>query len=201
MGANCGGADWRAIGFVEGSRGAVSPLAHYERNACAPAAGAGAYALYLAGWRDGVDGYCEPANGFRLGAGGEDFNGVCNGPEAAAFTEAFRAGEALYEAETTTLAARNAYSNAQRELWVLKHRIAVIEVALRSPSTSLTERREMLAEERVLAEDAAALEAVLERLSAEIASAQTAAAELRARHAARFPSGQGAAARPQAASY
>lgn len=197
MSAACGGADWRAIGLVDGARGAVAPLAHYERNACAPAAEEGAYALYLSGWRDGVDGYCEPANGFRLGAAGSDFNGVCNGPEAVAFAEAFRAGEALYEAEAMTLAARNAHSNAQRELWVLKHRIAVIEVALRSPSTSLTDRREMLAEERVLSEDAAALEAVLERLSAEIASGQSAAAELRARHAA----GQGAAARPQAASY
>lgn len=197
MGADCGAADWRAIGFVDGARGAVAPRAQYERNACAPSAEEAAFALYLAGWRDGVDGYCEPANGFRLGASGADFNGVCNGPEAAAFAEAFRAGEALHAAEATALAARNAYSNAQRELWVLKHRIAVIEVALRSPSTSLTDRRGMLAEERMLSEDAAALEAVLERLSAEIAAAQTAAAALRARHAA----GQGAASRPRAASY
>ncbi|MEE2691852.1 MAG: DUF2799 domain-containing protein [Pseudomonadota bacterium] len=180
FGPDCAGADWRAIGFADGAAGMGAPHARYETHACTPKAGADSlYALYAAGWSEGVVAYCTPANGFALGASGAAYNGVCDSQDAASFGEAFRNGEALYLAEAEAAAARNAYSDAQRALWDIKHRLASIDMALKSPSTGVAERRERLAETKALKAEMAAVEKSLAQLERDRLRAEAEAAVLR----------------------
>ncbi|MEQ8935891.1 MAG: DUF2799 domain-containing protein [Amphiplicatus sp.] len=184
FGEDCASIDWRAAGFNDGSAGAGAPHALYTEKACAPKQAAGAsYALYLSGWEKGVETYCSPANGFTRGASGEEFNGVCNGEGSAAFADAFREGEALFFKETEAELAGNAYSDAMRELWDVKHRLAMVEIAMRS--AGYADRRKLLLESKALKTDLDAVEKSLADLAEQKKRAEAEASSMRAAIAAR----------------
>ncbi len=198
FGEDCASMDWRAAGFDDGAKGAPEPHALYVDRTCAPKQAAGAaYALYLSGWENGVAAYCAPANGFALGASGAPYNGVCNGEGAAAFAAAFRDGEALFAKESEAALAGNAYSDAMRELWDVKHRLALIEIALRS--ADYAERRKLLLEAKALKIELGALETSTADLGAQKQRAEAEASSMRAAVAARY--GKGAPLQPARAAY
>lgn len=198
FGADCASVDWRAAGFSDGATGASAPHALYADKACAPKQAAGAaYALYLSGWDKGVESYCLPANGFALGASGGDYNGVCNDKSAAAFAEAFRDGEALFARESEAELAGNAYSDAMRELWDVKHRLVLIDIALRS--AGYADRRKLLLEQSDLKGELAAVETSLVDLAEQKRRAEAEASSIRAAVEGRYNKRE--PVRPENASY
>ncbi|MEQ8177015.1 MAG: DUF2799 domain-containing protein [Amphiplicatus sp.] len=198
FGADCSSVDWRSAGFVDGAEGAPEPHALYVDKACAPKQAAGAsYAMYLSGWENGVEAYCSPANGFALGASGADFNGVCNSDGAAAFADAFREGEAVFAKESEASLAGNAYSDAMRELWDLKHRLAMIDISLRT--AGYADRRKLLLEAKELKADLGAVETLLADLADQKRRAEAEASSMRAAVAARYD--RRAPAQPARVSY
>ena len=181
-GGECASPDLRAQGFRDGStgRGAASP--DLEPHACAtdPASAAG-LALYLDGWEEGVDAYCAPASGFALAASGSEYNGVCNGESAADFASAFRLGEEVRATEAEAAAARMAASDAQRDLWEARRRLAALELSMRDPAVSSADRRLKSIEAKALAAAIAEEEASAAKLERASGEAEARLSALRSR--------------------
>lgn len=75
--AECKTADWRAVGYEDGARGASPESFGARRKACAEHGVTAGFDRYLAGHAQGLEQYCKPQKGYRLGAGGTRYSGVC----------------------------------------------------------------------------------------------------------------------------
>ena len=74
-------ADWQAIGYEDGARGAPASAVSSHRQACAKKAGVTPdMTAYLTGRDEGLREYCKPSNGFAVGSRGARYYGVCTGP-------------------------------------------------------------------------------------------------------------------------
>ncbi len=73
----CVTADWRTVGFEDGTGGrSVGNIGSY-RNACAEHGVAPDLEAYRAGHAEGVQVYCRESNGFAVGHSGATYQGVC----------------------------------------------------------------------------------------------------------------------------
>lgn len=96
----CVSADWRTVGFEDGTRGrSVSNIGSY-RQACADHGVAPDLDSYRAGHAEGVQIYCRASNGFDIGHSGAGYQGVCPANLEAAFVSEYNAGRHLYELES-----------------------------------------------------------------------------------------------------
>ncbi len=139
-------ADWRAIGYEDGSRGADASAIGSRRMACADKAKVTPdMEAYLAGREDGLDQFCRPANGFDFGSRGGRYAGACASRNEAAFVSAYEKGLTLYGLASRYDAASRALANAHADLDSIEHGIANAESALISPATPHLERLDQLA--------------------------------------------------------
>lgn len=144
-------ADWRAIGFEDGARGADASSIGSRRVACADKARVTPdMQAYLAGREEGLDQFCRPANGFDYGSRGGRYSGACAGRKEGAFVAAYEKGLALHGLVSSYEAAMQALANANADLNNIDHQIAHAEAALISPATPHPERLDHLAELKTL---------------------------------------------------
>ncbi|HJR71215.1 MAG TPA: DUF2799 domain-containing protein [Gammaproteobacteria bacterium] len=96
----CLTADWRTVGFEDGTMGrSVANIGSY-RNACADHGVAPDLEAYRAGHGEGVEIYCRESNGFAVGHSGAAYQGVCPAHLEAAFVSEYNAGRRLHELES-----------------------------------------------------------------------------------------------------
>lgn len=89
-GANCAGADWRGLGYRDGSNGLGLAFLERRRDACAAFGVAADEEAYLRGREEGIAAYCAPEHAFELGRFGEIVSEqVCPPPMRAAFSTAY----------------------------------------------------------------------------------------------------------------
>lgn len=93
----CAGADWEQIGYRDGAAGYSARRLEAHRQACAE------YGIdidadtWQAGYDQGIDAYCTPANAVRAGLSGGGYTGVCPGEAGRVFANYFGAARAVYE--------------------------------------------------------------------------------------------------------
>lgn len=147
-------ADWRAIGYEDGARGAPASAVSSHRQACAKKAGVTPdMSAYLAGRDAGLYEYCQPSNGFRVGANGWSYHGVCTGPEQGAFVSAYQQGNQLYVLENDLAHAESALVGAENRLTEIDHQVEHKGIALVSPETTTEGRIHLLADIKALQEE------------------------------------------------
>jgi hypothetical protein len=96
----CLTADWRTVGFEDGTMGrSVANIGSY-RNACADHGVAPDLEAYRAGHGEGVEIYCRESNGFAVGHSGASYQGVCPAHLEAAFVSEYNAGRRLHDLES-----------------------------------------------------------------------------------------------------
>jgi hypothetical protein len=161
----CQTADWNTIGFEDGLNGLPAERIGVHRVACAKHQVAPNLAAYTAGRERGIQDYCEPRNGFRVGLYGRTYANVCPETSEAPFVDAYRMGRQIY-------AARAELRNTQSRLQAAKNGLAQAEVAVVNITAELvqpqvpTPRRLFLAQELVrLAGERTGLEAQIGRLT------------------------------------
>lgn len=170
--AECRMADWRAIGYEDGARGAGADSFGLRRKACAGHGVAAKFDDYLVGHAQGLEVFCRPQNGYRLGTGGYRYSGVCpahlEGPFLAAHTD----GYGLYERQATL-------NNISRQLQYSRARSKEIEylvvektALLVSPTVLPTERATIAVELKQLAEEKVEVEQSIRRLERDHAKAE-----------------------------
>ena len=96
----CMTADWRTVGFEDGTFGRSEANIGRYRQQCGEHGVAPDLASYRAGHADGVRIYCRESNGFAVGHSGATYQGVCPAELEAAFVAEYNAGRQLNELES-----------------------------------------------------------------------------------------------------
>ena len=146
----CLSADWRTIGFEDGTRGHTTQRIGKHREACADYGVAPNYENYLAGHREGVRQYCVPARGFSLGRSGKRYNGVCPTDLENAFLAAFDDGQVVYRLQQEISQLQQDIRRVRGEKETLEQEIEANEAMIISNATSPNLRRELMAQNRKL---------------------------------------------------
>jgi hypothetical protein len=170
--ADCAAADWAAIGFADGRKGAPLKDSEKQINACASDGFAVDRSAFAAARADGLKAYCSPQGGFDAGRLGEKYADVCPAADEAAFLTSFAEGadlHALILAEQDAEAARKAALEAlDRHAFLLK----AVDKRAASPTISNEEREGARQEAAFRRRDIARLEQAMPKLEAAIAKAR-----------------------------
>jgi hypothetical protein len=121
--SECELADWRAVGYEDGSRGRSSEVFASHRKNCAKHDVAPDFAAYQSGRESGLREYCQPAKGFREGARGAEYVGVCPADLENAFLDGYYEGRTLYQLEY-------AVNSTTRQIEARQSRMKRIEIEL-----------------------------------------------------------------------
>ena len=97
----CRQADWHMIGLEDGARGYPLTRISSHRKACADAGVTPDLARYRAGLEEGYRTYCTRANGYQVGIAGQEYQNVCEGPNAESFSQAYQHGRDSYRLRQT----------------------------------------------------------------------------------------------------
>lgn len=108
--------DWRTIGFEDGAAGYSGDRIARHRKACARHGVSPDLALYQSGRDEGLREFCRPANGYRIGAQGGSYSGVCPADLEQEFLDSFSAGRQLYTLESRVTNATHQLESKRREL-------------------------------------------------------------------------------------
>ena len=94
-------ADWRLIGYQDGVAGKSAVAVGEYREDCAKHAVVPDLDAYRAGREEGLQQYCKPDNGYRLGNAGRGFAAICPTALEDDFRDAYNVGRKLYLARST----------------------------------------------------------------------------------------------------
>jgi Arc/MetJ family transcription regulator len=170
--AECRMADWRAVGFEDGAGGLGPESFGDHRRACADHAVSPSFDAYLAGHARGLEVFCRPQNGARLGASGIRYSGGCpeplEGPFLAAYTESF----GLYERKTTLDGIRQRLRSKRARSQQIERDLVEKTAQLVAPALPAAERAAIGVDLKHLGEERAAVETAIRRLVRERVEAQ-----------------------------
>lgn len=166
--SECELADWRAVGYEDGSRGRTTDVFARHRKACAKHEVAADFDDYQAGRQAGLREYCKPERGYREGARGAQYQGVCPADLEAEFYHAFVEGQILYNLES-------AVTRTERQIESNKARMNAIEKRLADNTSDAIrglpqeELADLIVETKQLAEERMTLEQENEQLEQRLA--------------------------------
>jgi len=161
----CLAVDWRTIGYEDGVEGYPGDHIAQHRKACAKYGVRADLDLYQQGRNQGLQEYCQPANGYHIGARGGAYYGVCPVELERPFLAAFDSGHQLW-----VLAARVSNTEAEldakrRELARVEHGILENSVQAVSTDNGADQRAHSVLDVAQLAERASRLKIEIRQLS------------------------------------
>ena len=172
--------DWRAVGFEDGTQGQPPTRIAAHRDACARHGVSPNLDLWRAGYEEGLPLYCTRANGFRVGATGATYHGVCNGPGSGDFLKAMSDGGILYALQEDRDHALSDLSSVDDEIDDLRDRREAAREDAQRPDVPDEERKRILGEIEEMSEDIGRLtrerddtEYALGRIEADLRAAES----------------------------
>jgi hypothetical protein len=160
----CLATDWRTIGYEDGVAGYPGNHIAQHRKACAKHGVATDLALYQKGRAQGLEEYCRPANGYRVGVRGGSYGGVCPLELEGAFLSAFEAGHELYSLRARVASAESQLESKRRELDRVKHGIVATSATVVADESTKQERADALVDAAELAERVGRLKVEIQQL-------------------------------------
>ena len=109
-------ADWRLIGYQDGVAGKSAVAVGEYREDCAKHAVVPDLDAYRAGREEGLQQYCKPDNGYRLGNSGHGFAAICPTALEDDFRDAYNVGRKLYLARSTVNKTHSRINNRKKAL-------------------------------------------------------------------------------------
>lgn len=131
----CETADWRRIGYEDGADGKPMSALNDRDKACQSHGFQADFSKYKEGREDGLSVFCDPANGYRVGAEGRSYAGACVANNEEEFLAEYERGYELY---TFT----SAVSEAESEVSSLEYDIRECKKDLRKLNNWLDENRD-----------------------------------------------------------
>ncbi len=153
--AECGAADWKAIGYEDGAKGYNTDAFGKHRKACAKHGIAANFDAYRDGHSEGIAIYCRPRNGYKLGTRGYRYGGVCPSHMASDFHTANNDGYGLFERriarDRIAKELRNTKRRQQEVERLIAQKTAKLVTARMSPNriAKLAVQLKQLSEEKV----------------------------------------------------
>jgi uncharacterized small protein (DUF1192 family) len=163
----CLATDWRTIGYEDGVAGYPGNHIAQHRKACAKHGVRADLELYQAGRAQGLEEYCHPANGYRVGVRGGSYGGVCSLELEGAFLSAFEAGRELYTLRARVSNAESQLDSKRRELDRAKHGIVATSATVVADESTKQERADALVDAADLAERVGRLKEEIRQLEAD----------------------------------
>lgn len=165
----CMAMDWRTVGFEDGAAGHPASRISVHRKACGEHGVAPDFDLYQAGRSEGLREYCTAANGYRIGAAGGDYAGVCPAQREEDFLKAYSEGReahAMRERVTTT---GNQLASARRDLERAEKALAKSKADAVDEEKTREERAAAVRDTAKLAEEVGKLKARIPQLEEDLA--------------------------------
>lgn len=156
--------DWRTIGYEDGVAGYPGDRIAQHRKACAKHGVTADLSLYQTGRQEGLIEYCQPANGFRVGARGGGYGGVCPADLDGPFSSAYESGRHLYTLQSRVSHASNQLEAKRRELKQAEADMVSSSAAIVAADTSSEGRAQALVDTKDLAERAGRLKEEIRQL-------------------------------------
>ena len=167
--SECRTVDWRTIGYEDGVSGYSGDRISVHRKACAKYGVSTDLAAYQAGRDDGLREYCQPANGFRAGAHGGEYAGICPASLETAFLRSFDTGHRLYSLQERAADAAHRLAATRHELGRIQENIEHNALAIISSQSTPDQRAHALVETHELVERAGRTQYEIARLEDEAA--------------------------------
>ena len=166
--AQCKTADWRAIGYEDGSRGRSGNAIGTHRRDCASHGVTPDFAAYMDGHGQGIVEFCNPQNGYRVGTRGYRYTGICPKNLEAPFLAAHADGLGLYQRRTTVNRLRKQISRKSRRSQQIERTMAKKTSELVSPLTLPSQRLLIGVELKQLTEERIEIERVIGDLQVDL---------------------------------
>jgi len=156
--------DWRTVGYEDGVAGYSGDRIGQHRKACAKYGVSTDLELYQQGRERGLHEFCTPANGYRIGAQGGGYAGVCPVNLEPAFLTAFNSGHQLYSLQARVDNTINRIHYKRQELDRAEHGIVSNAAAAVSSDSSSQGRADAVVDTVQLAERAGRLKEEIRQL-------------------------------------
>jgi hypothetical protein len=112
----CRTADWESVGYVDGTRGYNSGRIADHSEACAKVGVTPDRKLYEEGRNRGLEEFCTPRNGLRVGQQGGSYGGVCPLDLEPGFMRGYDVGRDLHDIQYRMDQLRSESQNIQSRL-------------------------------------------------------------------------------------
>jgi len=170
--AECHTADWRAIGYEDGSQGHSAAALGEHRKACAEHGVTPEFAAYMDGHSNGIAMFCRPRNGYQLGARGYRYGGVCPAGLEEAFLVAHADGFGLHQRRATLDHLNKQINRKHNRSKKTERLMAEKTAALVSPKTAPEQRLTIGVELKQLTEERVEIERTIGQLEIDLAHAE-----------------------------
>ena len=144
--SECLSADWKTIGYGDGTKGYAASRISQHRSACADYGISPNLNAYNAGRNEGLTHYCIPSTGYNRGVYGSKYNGVCVSHNEKDFLEAYNYGLYLYKENKLLSKLKSEYSQDESYISRLERRIDRKESLMISGKISNSEAHRLLME-------------------------------------------------------
>lgn len=112
----CSSGDWNKIGVQDGTDGRTQDRFKQHRKACKLDRSEASRALYETGRQEGLAIYCTTVRGYREGALGQKYYGVCPPAAAKLFFTGYQLGSRIHQLERQISKVNDAYYVANKKL-------------------------------------------------------------------------------------
>ena len=182
----CVSADWRTIGFEDGTYGRSEAGIGRYRQQCGEHGVTPDLASYRQGHAEGARIYCRESNGFAAGHSGAAYQGVCPADLEPAFVAEYNAGRHLFELESTLRSVDARIASNYRAQENIKQELTGIAAKMIASETTAEERVAMVTRSADLGRRYGELTAEIPQLERDRALAEGDLLEYRATLAAAF---------------
>jgi hypothetical protein len=182
----CVTADWRTVGFEDGTYGRSEASIGRYRQQCGEHGVTPDLESYRAGHAEGVQIYCKESNGFAVGHSGAQYQGVCPSNLEPDFLAEYNAGRRLHELESVLSSVESRIAGNYRGQENIKQELTDIGVKMIATETTAEQRLAMVTRSADLGRRYGELTTEIQQLERERAVAERALLEYRSTLAAAF---------------
>jgi len=161
----CLAVDWRTVGYEDGVEGYPGDHIAQHRKACAKYGVRADLALYQEGRNQGLQEFCQPINGYNLGARGGGYRGVCPAQLEPTFLRAYNEGHDLYEMTARVSGTQAELNSKRHELARVEHGVVESSAAAISADATPEQRAQAVVDAANLAEQAGRLKVEIRHLN------------------------------------
>lgn len=180
-------ADWRTIGFQDGSAGRTTDWLAKRGEACAEFGVAPNMDQYLMGRDQGLISFCEPRRGFELGRRNGRYDNVCPSNLEGGFLNAYQDGRGLIQREQNVSGLDRAVQDAYAAIDVLEQQLTEDAIALAMIEMTPQERIDYALTIKEMAEERGRLQQSLPQLQADLEYARQDLSAYASSIAGRYP--------------
>ncbi len=185
----CMVADWRTIGYQDGSAGRPEGYLEKRGQACAEYGVAPDMDQYLLGRSQGLIAFCQPRRGFDIGSRGGRYDYVCPSNLESNFLSAYQDGRGLLDRRVLLGDFEREHSAALNRLDYLEKQIATDTIRLATDPLTSEERVALALNVKEMAEERGRLQERLPQIEVDIANARNDLDMYTASIAGKYPGG------------